>query len=756
MDERWTRRRFVEAVGAAGALGWLPAPAWAWAQQRDEHGRPTRPRSQASSPEITAGKMIPLLESNVARPLRYSAISGGYAIENGKQIFNRPLYGPNIPFRVDGGDVPEFSLYLPGHGGNLRLGVQESDGEAKWLQACQSVRMRYVGGRLEYEIRDAVLGSGQLVVEALTQGAGLWVKVAGVGLPEATRLVWAFGGASGRKGQRNGDIGCEKEPVSEFFHLRPEECAGNTWTLVGAGAEDGAGVSAEVKTSRMQIRFKSTSAAELRLSDARQWDQGWSAMWASSSQIPELPVMLGRAAMGTPPMFLALEVLEGARLPETSAAELGASSFAQRKTELEEIATSLRWVTPDAYLDSTAAALGIAANALWDEQQGCVMHGAVAWRVPLAGWRGPYVLDVLGQHERMRRHLRHWMAKQNVSHVVNGTGGHATADGFAGIADAKGEPDPGSHEARTENLLHSNGDLSHNHYDMNLVFFDALLRHLRWTGDVAFAEEAWPALERHAAWERRLFRREYGTADATSPLYEAYAAIWASDNLQYNGGGAAHSSAYNVYLNREMAELANTLGKPAVVAEAYRAEAEEIARAMRTHLWMSERGAMAESREWLCERRLADDPAVWTVYQALDSEVPDEREGWQMASERLRALRKVPIRGEGVPQDAGWELACSDWMPYVWSLTLLVMAENLATALGLFQAGMGEEGYELLRGTLVDAGFRGKCPGNFPMSLQLDPHRQESQRDFGDPIGCASRAVIEGLWCVRPDLMHGR
>ena len=28
-------------------------------------------------------------------------------------------------------------------------------------------------------------------------------------------------------------------------------------------------------------------------------------------------------------------------------------------------------------------------------------------------------------------------------------------------------------------------------------------------------------------------------------LYDAYAAIWASDALQYSGGGVTHSSAYN-------------------------------------------------------------------------------------------------------------------------------------------------------------------------------------------------------------------
>ena len=121
-----------------------------------------------------------------------------------------------------------------------------------------------------------------------------------------------------------------------------------------------------------------------------------------------------------------------------------------------------------------------------------------------------------------------------------------------------GEP----HVTRKEGLLHSNGDISNNHYDMNLVFFDVLVRHLMWTGDVEFAREIWPAFQRHLAWEHRLFRRTYkGAGGKDLPLYEAYAAIWASDNLQYNGGGAAHSSAYNVFALRAAAKLAKLLGE---------------------------------------------------------------------------------------------------------------------------------------------------------------------------------------------------
>ena len=93
---------------------------------------------------------------------------------------------------------------------------------------------------------------------------------------------------------------------------------------------------------------------------------------------------------------------------------------------------------------------------------------------------------------------------------------------------------------------------------MNMVGVDAIFRHLLWTGDLEYARKIWPVIERHLAWERRLFRREFGPEKL--PLYEAYACIWASDSLAYNGGGATHSTAYNLYHNRMAARVARLIG----------------------------------------------------------------------------------------------------------------------------------------------------------------------------------------------------
>jgi hypothetical protein len=686
------------------------------------------------------------MESMTARPLRYRPDHGDFVIRNGKEFFNRPIYGVSTPtqvgdFRVDAGDLPEFSLYLPGHGGNLKLGFIAAGGTgSKWAADADEVVARYRPGRMIYEIRDSLLGKGMLRAELLTagEGAGLLLKVDGHALPNGTKLAWAFGGVSGKKGRRGGDIGCEVQPVSQFFQVRPEECDGNSYTFEGtAGTPRIARLAS--KTADIVLGFPVDSLLSAVGFDSWNKPPYPGLNLRGTFDNPQM-MLAGSVELGRAPLFIGIN-RTGEGTPDAPS-DLP-KAFAERSAQVEAIARTLTLDTPDEYINTVGPALSIAADTIWDVNRECVMHGAVAWRTALPGWRGPYVLDALGNHDRAVVNIRHWLKRQNVTPVATGD-------------PATGPWDTNSHLTRKEKLLHSNGDISSNHYDMNLVFMDMLIRHLMWTGDLEFAREIWPALQRHLAWEHRLFRRTYaGAGGKELPLYEAYAAIWASDNLQYNGGGAAHSSAYNVFAFRFAARLAQALGGDGT---AYAAEAELIQQAMTELLWLPEQGAFAESKDLMEPQTAYSNPALWTVYHTIDSEVPTPRQAWQMAAERLAALRHVPIHGEGVPSGLGsndglYMLSCSDWLPYMWSLNLLLLAENSHMALALWQAGMRDEAWRIFKGALLDSMFMGLCPGDFHMTSALDVHRQEAQRDFGDPIGITARALVEGLFGIQPNLI---
>jgi hypothetical protein len=94
-------------------------------------------------------------------------------------------------------------------------------------------------------------------------------------------------------------------------------------------------------------------------------------------------------------------------------------------------------------------------------------------------------------------------------------------------------------------------------------------------------------------------------------------------------------------------------------------------------------------------------------------------------------------------------------MPYTWSINNVVMSEVVHTALGYWQAGRAEEACRLMKSAILASMYMGICPGNVGSMCYLDVYRRESQRDFADPAGVLSRALVEGLFGLRPDALAG-
>src|SRR6187399_2270282 len=100
------------------------------------------------------------------RTLRYHPEGNDIVIENGDKRFNRALYGGNTAFRAEVGDLPEFALYMPGMGGNIKFGLISND-KSKWLINADMITARYRAGSMLYDIEDALLGKGKLHIEVL-------------------------------------------------------------------------------------------------------------------------------------------------------------------------------------------------------------------------------------------------------------------------------------------------------------------------------------------------------------------------------------------------------------------------------------------------------------------------------------------------------------------------------------------------------------------------------------------------------------
>jgi hypothetical protein len=697
-------------------------------------GSPTL--AQPTIPAATA----PVLWHNEARTLRYRPDGTDFVIENGTKRFTRALYGTNTAFRVETGDLPEFALYLPGMGGNFKFGLQAGN-ETKWLIKANRIVARYRPGTMLYEIQDPLLGTGKLLLEvqAMADAEGMLIKAQFEGVPAGkVQLLWAYGGVTGKKFSRDGDIGADPE---SSFYLKPEYCAGNTLKTQRNAFQLTYGVPLKKKEGETKAQIEQRNligvvppGARLRIADAAQQDSPGQVMASKESATPVLagamPVKTGEA------LYFAVQI------PETKAmlryADLPAA-FARAEAARQQLASRIQVQTPDPYINTLGGALGIAADAIWQEPG--YLHGAIAWRMPLNGWRGAYTADPLGWHDRAQTHFRAYAKSQLTSPAV----GPVVMDTALNLARS---------QEKLGTSVYSSGYISRNpggdfrphHYDMNLVFIDELLRHFNWTGDLAFAKEMYPVLQRHLAWEKRNFDPD------NDHLYDAYAAIWASDALQYSGGAVTHSSAYNYLANQLTAELAERLGEnPAP----YRQEAAAIKQAIDSRLWLPAKGWYAEYQDALGLKQLHSAAGLWTVYHALDSQVPDPFQAYQALRYVDAEIPRIPVRAAGLPDEGYYLLSTTNWQPYDWSINNVALAEVLHTTLANWQAGRAEEAFKVWKSALLESMYLGSSPGNFQQVSFYDAHRGELYRDFADPIGMASRSLVEGLFGIQPDALAG-
>ncbi len=690
----------------------------------------------------------------IERELRYRPEGNDIVIENGTRRFNRALYGGNTAFRAEAGDLPEFALYMPGMGGNLKFGIVIS-GKSKWLIECKKIKAIYRAGSMLYEIKDELLGEGvlRLHVIALYANEGMIVQLQTENISTAVQLVAVYGGATGKKFSRDGDIGADPE---SSFYLKPEYCKDNLYRINKNNFTLRYGFAKPLsEEERYEVQHlpanasNSSAAAEkgkelvavfpemavLKMADATKQQSPVALLQSEVADAPlitaSLPLMNKQTYFFAIQKPVTKQSITYAALPK---------QFQEAEAARKEIADRIKVSTPDPFINTLGSVLGIASDAVWEDPS--FMHGAVAWRMRLNGWRGAYVADVFGWHDRAKKHFNGYALSQ----VKTPASGPVVADTALHL---------GRQLEKLGTSLFSSGYISRNpggdfrahHYDMNLVFIDQLLNHFNWTGDTAYVKEMWPLLVRHLDWEKRNF-----DVDGDG-LYDSYAAIWASDALQYSGGGVTHSSAYNYRSNKVAAQLAKIIGED---GSRYEAEANKILNAINQQLWLKNKGWYAEYKDLLGNKLVHESAALWTIYHAIDEGIADPFQAYQSLQYVNNFIPRIPILANGLKDSSLYTLSTTNWQPYTWSLNNVALAELLHTALAFWQGGQKEEAYRLWKSSLMESMYLGASPGSIQQLSFYDAIRGELYRDFADPIAMAGRTLVEGLFGVLPDALHDR
>lgn len=691
------------------------------------------------------------------RELRYKPDGEEFVIHNGDKRFTRAIYGTNTGFRFETSDFPEFGLYMPYLGGSMYMAISTPT-ENRWVKDLESIESRFKSGQRTYILKDEnLLGDGTLSVDAvaLSDGDGLVARYTADQLPEGTKILWIYGGANNKRYSREGDLGADPE---DSFFIKPANCQGNVFEIASHQATVWYGhrskpVSDDEAYENPESRKKSPGTASEVYADSKSvtatFPVGTNIREADGNQIDDLEQLLRSEKSSRPVIIAEYEIDAESFYFELHNPKSRASFDYNELPEVfnkgvayrEKIASTLKLHTPDPYLNTLGGIFSGAEDAVWEDPG--YLHGAIGWRMPLTGWRAAYLADLLGLHDRARTHFDGYINSQVTDVPVSLPHLQDEELNQARAAKKWGTP------------MYSNGyicrspnrtDIMH-HYDMNLVFFDELLWHLNWTGDMDYAREIFPALKRHLSWEKNTFDPD------NDGLYDGYCSIWASDALQYNGGKATHSSAYNYRANKMAAEIAKILGED---PSTYKNEAELIIGAMNRELWIPEKGWWAEFKDNMGHGMRHDNAAVWTIYHAIDSDVHDPFKAYQATRYIDTELTHIPVLAKGLEDTSNQVVATTNWQPYMWSINNVAFAEIVHTSLAYWQAGRPDEAFRLYKGALLDAMYLGSGPGNITQISFYDAARGETYRDFADPVSMGVRALVQGMYGIVPDLMNNR
>ena len=666
------------------------------------------------------------------REVHYLPKGDGFELAHGERRFNRALYGTNTGFRVEAGDLPEFAMYMPGMGGNFKLGIAAENGESKWITAAEHIQTLYRPGEMSYSIKDPMLKQGeiQLSLVAHTESEGFILKLQAQKIPETVSLIWVYGGASGKKFWRSGDIGADPESV---FYLQPEYCIDNDYQLketsfkVNYGSRNN-----KQKTGNNRSIFGVFPESEVKIASASNQENP---LTVYRSSVDNYPLIAGKLNTIKKIQYWKLENSE--KFPEQNQQSLQ-KEFNTALEAVQAKASTLTISTPDPYINTLGGALSIAADAIWESP--AFLHGSIAWRMHLNAWRGAYVADPLGWKDRAESHFYSY-ANSQVIHPATGPVIPDTTRNFARQKEEIGT----SMFSSGYISRHPNKNTVAHHYDMNSVFFNQVLRHYQWTGDTVFIKKMWPYIKRHLNWEKRNFDTD------NNYLYDAYACIWASDALQYSGGSVSYSSAYNLNANK----LAYAIGKKLALPESeimpYKIEAEQIQKALNDQLWIENKGIFAEYKDILGNQLLHEQPGVWSIYHPIDEGAANPFQAYQMLRYVDTEIPHIPVKAIGLPLENLALISTTNWQPYTWSVNNVALAEVLHTSLAYWQGQRPEAAYKLWKSAIIESMYLGASPGGFQQLSFYDAMRGELYRDFADPIAMAARSLVEGLFGIRPN-----
>jgi hypothetical protein len=652
--------------------------------------------------------------------LIYHPEGDAIAIKNGQRWENRPLYCHERFSFYWAGEMPG----LRGESGIFRFGI-ERNGKRLMLDRFADRVMRYRPGWIEWECKDEAFPGLTVIVAATTlaDGNGITARIASKGSKPGDKALWATytpdadKGAAYRVKVLGNSYTLDAEPARELGKVLAR--FGPATPTFGSLAIADHASPEKLAATLPEILSSAGVVASVPLSDAA-------------------PQSMAVAADENDPPSYAKLVLRKNPLDPAWVAD-APKAFQLGMARAKDFGKRLVIHTPDPYLNAAApmavpAAAGIFVNPTF-------VHGGSHWRQQQPGWRTMGGAIHFGWPDQVQRAVEFWGNLQvkeddgNHQHAVYSPNGCQQAGNSRffgkGFIDYKQPP----------------------HYEFQTQFFDEAVRAWRASADPKLEKVLRPMLELHL--ER--------AKDCYDPdgdgIYESYNNTWPNDSIWFNGGGTPEQSGYIYYGHLAAADIARRAGDNATAAR-HDATAAKIKKAVNDLLWMPGLGQYASYVEPWGHKRQMPEAWIYAQHVPIEAGLSSPEQAWKAMfyTEASMERFKFPYGGE--------MRQTSNFVPGQWSIRELYHADNFGMALGYFLGGQGDEGWNLMRGTMLESMYGDGVPksgysnetGGFGNVNRISPgglSHPNCSVDFADIVSAYSRALVEGLFGYRPDYPNG-
>ncbi|MEY4539430.1 MAG: hypothetical protein RLZZ306_1187, partial [Bacteroidota bacterium] len=652
---------------------------------------------------------------------KYRASNRTIIGDNLKSYNNRPLYCNNTDAFILAGDKPFIQFaQTPFIYGSFVLGVVHNN-KLKWVTECDNIQSIYKGGMMEWVINDATLDDLKirLSVVPMAGSVGMNIKVNIENAKRDDKLIWMYGGTAFKnEGSLSWNMDVITKPDIMKQGFQPSSCKNNSIKIDNNSFEIKLPTDTINKLSKPKSIYGRCSVnSNLKITDAA---KTFNSVDGSSSGDISLPIVTGIIDLYNQEKDIYWVMKPSENSSENLQVNTPIIEWQKGLKRVEDLNNRIIVNTPDEKLNALASASVSVIDGVWYDP--VFVHGAMLWNIPFPGWRTIYGGTMYGWHDRVKKEAKHYISFQNLKNekhfpkaddVLKGTL-QDTSSRFFGLG----------HIDRDQWV-----------YNFQSQFFDQLITEWRSSGDAELEAMLYPALKLHLKWEEECFDPD------GDGIYESYINSWPTDSQWYNGGGTAEETSYAYNGHKAALEMAIRKGENEEV-KYHQARLERIKKGFFTKLWISKKGHSGAYREQEGNQRLHENPWLYSIFLPIDSKLVTDNEAISSLFYTKSILQndKMSIGGRRV-----WS---SNWVPAVFSVRELYPGDNYHLALAYFQSGLGDDGWDIMKGNFYHGAYNRNVPG--------DLGNDSGGTDFNDCSSMFTRALVEGLFGYRPDYPNNK